>query len=407
MFRTEKNIQTVKEKLITADKKIGALPVFQSGFFDNFTVFPGFADVHVHLREPGFIYKEDIYSGSRAAARGGYTDICAMPNLNPVPDSLENLREELASIDKKAVIGVHPYGSLTVGERGEKLSDMESISPFVAAFSDDGRGLSDGKIMEQAMIKAKALGKIIAAHCEDMSLVRGGYVNDCEYARKHGHAGNAPESEWKQVERDICLAAKTGAAYHVCHISTKESAELIRQAKKDGIDVTCETAPHYLLLDDSMLVDSGNFKMNPPLRAKKDREALLEGLCDGTVDMIATDHAPHSAEEKSGGLKGSLMGVVGLETAFPVLYTGLVKNGIITLEKLIECLSENPRRRFSLPVTENDFSVWDLNTEYEIDPENFLSKGKSTPFAGKRVFGKCLMTVYGGKIVWSENSTER
>lgn len=371
----------------------------------NCVVFPGFVDVHVHLREPGFLYKETVATGSRAAARGGYTDICAMPNLNPTPDSSENLEIELDAIRRGAVIGVHPYGSITKGEYGGEVSDMEDVAADVVAFSDDGVGLNDRDVMRKAMIRAKKLGKIIAAHCEDKTLVGGGYINDGMYARTHGHRGISHESEYKPLARDIELAAETGCAYHVCHVSTKESVELIRQAKRGGVDITCETAPHYLTLDDSMLEEDGRFKMNPPLRSHEDRLALIEGIKNGTVDMIATDHAPHSAAEKSGGLADSLMGVVGLETAFPVLYTSLVKTGIIPLERLIQLISENPRRRFNIPAAEDSFSVWDLNKEYTINSANFLSMGKSTPFDGMKVTGKCVMTVYGGKIVWLENST--
>ena len=362
-------------------------------------ILPGFCDVHVHFREPGFSYKEDMRSGSMAAARGGYTAVCTMPNLNPTPDSDENLAIQEAAIKEKANIAVYPYGTITKGELGKEFSDMEAIAPRVIAFSDDGKGVQDATMMEEAMLRAKAMGKIIAAHCEVNDLLFGGYIHDGAYAKAHGHKGICSESEWKQIERDIELAAKTGVKYHVCHISTKESVSLIRDAKKSGVDITCETGPHYLVLDDSFLEEDGRFKMNPPLRAKEDKEALLEGLLDGTIDMIATDHAPHSAEEKGRGLAKSAMGVVGLETAFPVLYTDLVKTGILPIEKLVELMSTAPRKRFGI-TSDAGYCVWDIDEEYEIDPTAFLSMGRSSPFTGKKVFGKCLMTVYGGKTVW-------
>ena len=371
-----------------------------SSFLDSCAVFPGFVDVHVHLREPGFIYKETVASGTKAAARGGYTEVCSMPNLSPTPDSMENLKIQLDAIEKDAVIGVHPYGTITVGEKGEQLSDMDVIAPYVIGFSDDGRGVQNDNMMKEAMLTAKKLGKIIVAHCEVNELLRGGYIHDGEYAKKHDHKGICSESEWKQIERDIELIREIGCAYHVCHISTKESVDLIRKAKAEGLDITCETGPHYLLLDDSDLQEDGRFKMNPPLRSAADRLALIEGIKDGTIDMIATDHAPHSAEEKSRGLKSSLMGVVGLETAFPVMYTGLVKTGIITLEKLIDLLSTNARKRFNLPLSENDFSVWNLDKKYTVNPDDFLSMGKSTPFAGNEVFGECIMTVRDKKVAY-------
>ena len=365
----------------------------------DYTVFPGFADVHVHLREPGFSYKETIASGTRAAAHGGYTAVCAMPNLNPVPDSGEHLEVQEAAIAAGAVIHVYPYGAITVGEQGEALADLAALAPRVCGFSDDGRGVQSRAMMEAATVGAKALGKVIAAHCEDNSLLRGGYIHDGQYARTHGHKGICSESEWGPIARDLELAAKTGCKYHVCHISTKESVELIRQAKKSGVDVTCETGPHYLVLDDSCLREDGRFKMNPPLRDRSDREALVEGLRDGTIDMIATDHAPHSAEEKARGLARSAMGVVGIETAFPVVYTYLVKPGLVPLETVVNALTVNPRTRFGLPLGE-DFSVWDLEDRYTIDPETFLSLGRATPFAGMEVQGRNLLTVCGGKAVW-------
>ena len=368
--------------------------------FNNVYIFPAFCDVHVHFREPGFFYKETIKTGSLAAARGGYTDVCTMPNLNPVPDSVENIKEQIEIIEKDAAVRVHPYAAITVGEKGETLTDMKALAPYCVAFSDDGKGVQSEDMMRGAMLKAKALGKIIAAHCEDNSLLCGGYIHKGEYARLHGHKGICAESEWKPIERDLRIAKETGCKYHVCHISCKESVELIRKAKAEGVDVTCETAPHYLIFNDMDLKESGNFKMNPPIRSEEDRQALIKGLQDGTIDMIATDHAPHGYDEKSRGLENSLMGVVGLETAFPVLYTYLVKKGIITLEKLIELMSINPRRRFGITQTE-DICVYDLQSEYKIDPCEFKSKGKSTPFDGLTVAGKNLLTVCGGKAVWN------
>ena len=365
---------------------------------DNIYVFPAFCDVHVHFREPGFSYKETIYSGSRSAARGGYSDVCTMPNLDPVPDCYESIMEQRKIIERDAAVNVHPYASVTVGEKGEKLSDFDALSPLCIAFSDDGRGVQSEDMMRAAMIKAKSMGKIIAAHCEDNSLLNGGYIHDGEYARLHGHRGICSESEWRPIERDIRLAKETGCAYHVCHISCRESVELIRRAKADGVDITCETAPHYLVMNDMMLEEDGRFKMNPPIRSEDDRLALIEGIKDGTIDMIATDHAPHSAEEKSCGLEKSLMGVVGLETAFPVLYTYLVKEGIISLEKLIELMSVNPRKRFH--IKDSGICVYDLGKEYAIDPNEFETKGRSTPFSGRKVYGENIMTVIGGKIAW-------
>jgi len=368
----------------------------------DFVCFPGFADVHVHLREPGFFYKETIESGTKACARGGFTDVCSMPNLNPVPDSFENLKLELDIIKKDAVIGVHPFGSITKNEMGEELSDMEDMAPFAAGFSDDGRGVQSEEMMICAMEKAKRLGKIIVAHCEDNSLLNGGYIHDGEYARKNGHKGICSESEWGPIKRDIELVKKIGCSYHVCHISTKESVDLIRKAKKDGVDITCETGPHYLLLNDMNLKEEGRFKMNPPIRSEEDRLALIEGIKDGTIDMIATDHAPHSSEEKSKGLKESLMGVVGIETSFPLMYTNFVKTGIISLEKLMDLMCFNARKRFNIPLGDS-FTIWDLNNKYKINPKDFVSKGKSTPFEGTQVLGRCIITVKDGKIVWFNN----
>lgn len=365
----------------------------------KYIIVPGLCDVHVHFREPGFSYKETIASGSAAAAHGGYTAVCTMPNLDPVPDSAEHLQVQLDPIKRGAAIKVLPYGAITVGEKGEKLADMEAMSDKVCAFSDDGKGVQNDEMMREAMAKAKRLGKIIAAHCEDNSLLFGGYIHDGEYARMHGHRGISSESEYKQIERDLRLAEETGCAYHVCHISTKESVELIRQAKAHGVNVTCETAPHYLVLCDEDMQEDGRFKMNPPLRSREDKKALIEGIKDGTIDMIATDHAPHSAEEKGRGLEKSLMGIVGLETAFPVLYTELVMKNIITLDRLVELMSFKPKERFRID-TENDFAVFDISEAYKIDPEKFLSMGRATPFAGREVFGRCLLTVHNGKVVY-------
>ena len=375
---------------------------------NGINIFPGFTDVHVHLREPGFSYKETIKTGSMASARGGYTKVCSMPNLKPVPDCVENLKIQKDIICKDAVIDVHPFASITVGQNGEQLSDMEALSDMTSGFSDDGRGVQSENLMAEAMQKAKSLEKIIVAHCEDNSLLNGGYIHDGEYAAKNGHKGICSESEWKPIERDLKLAEKIGCKYHVCHISAKESVELIRNAKKSGIDVTCETAPHYLVFNDMMLKDCGSFKMNPPIRSESDRLALIEGIKDGTIDMIATDHAPHSAHEKSGGLEKSLNGIVGIETAFPVLYTKLVKENIITLEKLIELMSKNPNKRFFEENTLNigdkaNFTVFDLDEKYTINPDEFLSMGKSSPFDGLEVYGRCKMTVSNGKIVWRDN----
>ncbi len=367
---------------------------------DSTIILPGLCDVHVHFREPGFLYKETMASGSRAAARGGYTAVCTMPNLDPVPDSAEHLQVQLDAIDKDACIRVIPYGAITVGERGETLAALDDIADKVCAFSDDGRGVQDEAMMRRAMTEAKRLGKIVAAHCEVNDLLRGGYIHDGVYAAAHGHRGICSESEWGQIERDLKLAKEIGCAYHVCHISTKESVDLIRRAKAEGVDVTCETGPHYLTMCDEDLQEDGRFKMNPPLRSREDMQALIEGIKDGTIDMIATDHAPHSAEEKARGLEKSAMGVVGLETAFPVLYTKLVKTGIITLDRLIELMSTNPKKRFGIDTGE-DFTVFEIATPYTVNPEDFLTMGRATPFAGWEVYGKCLMTVHNGNVVYS------
>ena len=374
------------------------LSVFNSS---KYAIFPGFCDVHVHFREPGFSYKETVATGSRSAARGGYTAVCTMPNLNPVPDSIENLNIQRSLIETDACIHVYPYGAITVGEKGETLADIEGMAPYVCGFSDDGRGVQRDEMMRVAMIRAKSAGKMIVAHCEVNDLLRGGYIHDGEYAKLHGHRGICSESEWAQIARDIELIRETGCAYHVCHISTKESVDIIRKAKAEGLDITCETGPHYLVMNDMDLQEDGRFKMNPPIRGEEDRMALLEGILDGTIDMLATDHAPHSAEEKSRGLEKSVFGVVGLETAFPIMYTCLVKPGIMSMERLLDVMVNNPRTRFNLPLG-NDFSIWDLDAEYEVDPEEFASLGKASTFTGWKVQGRCKATVCDGKTVYKE-----
>ena len=384
---------------VQGDVAISSLQDILSSSVSEYGIFPGFCDVHVHLREPGFSYKETIKSGTQASARGGYTDVLSMPNLNPVPHNVDNMNLQREIIKRDAVIGVHPFASLTVDEKGETLSDIENLAPISIGYSDDGRGVQSESLMRSAMEKAKSLNKIISAHCEDNSLLEGGYIHKGEYALKHNHRGICSESEWGPIKRDLKLAKETGCKYHVCHISTKESVEIIRQAKKEGVDVTCETAPHYLVLNDMMLQDDGRFKMNPPIRSESDRLALIEGVLDGTIDMLATDHAPHSYEEKSKGLEKSLMGITGIETAFPIVYTKLVKTGVLPLELVIKMLTDNPRNRFGIK-DDGSLTVWDLSNQYKIDSNEFLSMGKATPFQGESVFGKCLMTVYGGKIVW-------
>ena len=381
---------------------IASIPDFEEKILNSteYSIFPGFCDVHVHFRQPGFSYKETILTGTKAAAHGGYTAVCTMPNLNPVPDSMEHLKEQLDIINKDAVINVYPYAAITVGQMGKELSDMEAMANSVIAFSDDGRGVQTEALMKEAMLKAKALGKMIVAHCEINSLLKGGYIHDGVYAKEHNHRGICSESEWGQIERDIKLCDETGCAYHVCHISCKESVQLIRDAKKSGVNISCETAPHYLVLDENDLREDGKFKMNPPLRSADDRLALIEGIIDGTIDMIATDHAPHSAEEKSRGLEKSAFGIVGIETAFPVLYSKLVKENIITLDKLIDLITINPRKRFNIPFN-NDITVWDLNEAYAINPDSFLSMGKATPFENMQVYGKCMLTIANGKVAYN------
>ena len=367
---------------------------------NKYFLIPGFADVHVHLREPGFFMKETILTGGKASARGGYTSVCTMPNLNPVPDSYEHLKVQLDIIERDSVIDIFPYGSITIEEKGEMLSNVDELKDHVIAFSDDGRGIQEEELMRQAMLKAKSVNKMVVAHCEVNDLLHGGYIHAGTYAKQHNHKGICSESEYKQIERDLRLSKETGCAYHVCHISTKESVELIRKAKAEGVNVTCETAPHYLILDENDLKEEGRFKMNPPLRSKEDKEALIEGIKDGTIDMIATDHAPHTEEEKSRGLEKSPFGIVGIETAFPLLYTYLVKTGVITLEKLIDLLVKNPRERFNIPY--NGYSIWCLEEESVIDSKDFLSKGKSTPFEGFKIYGVNYLTVSHNKVVYKK-----
>ncbi len=368
----------------------------------SYTLVPGFIDVHVHLREPGFCYKETIETGTKACARGGYTAVCSMPNLNPVPDSPGNLQVQLDAINKDAVINVYPYGAITVGQKGEQLADLEGMMQAFA-FSDDGRGVQSDEMMEQAMLTAKRLGKVIVAHCEVNDLLKGGYIHEGNYAKSHGHKGICSESEWAQVARDLKLVEKTGVSYHVCHVSTKESVELIRQAKAKGLDVTCETAPHYLVMCQDDLQEDGRFKMNPPLRDKADQEALIQGVMDGTIEMIATDHAPHSAEEKSRGLSGSAFGIVGIETAFSVMYTHFVKTGKMTMEHLLNLLVYNARKRFNLPLG-NDFSIWKLDEQFVVDPAQFLSKGKATPFENHTLYAVNYLTVVDGKVAYKKEN---
>ena len=373
--------------------------------FSNCLILPGFCDVHVHLREPGFCYKETVASGTASAARGGYTAICSMPNLNPVPDSKAHLDVQLAAIRKDAKIAVYPYGSLTVNEAGEEMADLDAMAADAIAFSDDGKGIQNEEMMRNLMLRAKKLGKLVVAHCEDNSLLHGGYIHDGVYAKEHNHRGICSESEWGPIARDLKLAKETGCAYHVCHISTKESVDLIRAAKREGVNVTCETAPHYLVLCDKDLQEDGKFKMNPPLRSASDRDALIEGILDGTIDMIATDHAPHSAEEKARGLEKSAFGIVGLETAFPIMYTAFVKTGKMTLERFVELMCLNPRKRFGI-TTDVGYTVWNVEKEYVINPNEFATLGRATPFAGRCVYGENLLTVYNGSVVYSKNKME-
>ena len=402
-----KQNQETKQDAVLVDGMLHFLDSFDDtvsvssdgGTVYNCLILPGFCDAHVHLREPGFSYKETVASGTASAARGGFTAVCSMPNLNPVPDSREHLDVQLEAIARDARIAVYPYGSLTVGQRGETVSELDAMAPLVPGFSDDGKGIQSADMMRELMVRAKALGRVVVAHCEDNSLLFGGYIHDGVYARAHGHKGICSESEWGPIKRDLDLLRETGAAYHVCHISTKESVELIRRAKAEGLDVTCETAPHYLTMCDEELLEDGRFKMNPPIRSREDRDALVEGILDGTIDMIATDHAPHSREEKSRGLAGSAFGVVGLETSFPVMYTEFVRTGRMRMERLLDLMCYNARRRFSLNA-DVGYSVWEVETPYTVDPKEFLSMGHATPFEGRTVFGRNLLTVYNGRIVY-------
>ena len=389
----------------------GGVPVVPIVSVENCIVSPGFADVHVHLREPGFSYKEQILTGTRAAARGGYTTVCSMPNVNPAPDTFDHLWQQLTIIGRDARVRVLPYGCITMGQKGEgSLVDFAALAPYVAGFSDDGRGVQSESTMREAMARIATVGGILAAHCEQNDLLRGGYIHDGLYARAHGHRGIPSESEWRPIERDLRLARETGCKYHVCHVSCKESVDLIRRAKAEGVDVTCETAPHYLLLCDEDLQEDGRFKMNPPLRSRADRDALVAAALDGTIDMIATDHAPHSIEEKSRGLEKSAMGVVGLECAFAVLYTSLVRTGAMPLTRLLQMLTDAPRERFGLPPMtmdagqQADLTVLDLNREWTVNPDDFLSLGRATPFAGAHVHGSCELTLVGGETVWQRST---
>ena len=404
---SKKDIVIENDTITKVEDSIDATSFDNVYYLDNLFLLPGFIDVHTHLREPGFIYKETIKTGTMAGARGGYTSICSMPNLNPTPDCFENLKLQLDAIKKDAVINVYPYGTITKGEIGEELANFEEMKDFVIAFSDDGKGVQNEKMMLKAMENAKKLNKKIVAHCEENSLLNGGYIHDGEYAKLHGHRGICSQSEWQPIKRDIELVEKSGCQYHVCHVSAKESVEAIRQAKQKGLPVTCETGPHYLTLTDMDIEEHGRFKMNPPIRAKEDRDALIEGIKDGTIDMIITDHAPHSEEEKSRGLEKSAMGVVGLEVAFPVLYTNLVKKNIITLEKLVELMNVNPRKIFGIGTEikvgqKADLTIYDLEENYNIDSSKFVSMGKATPFDGNNVYGKCKMTIVSGKIVYND-----
>ena len=398
IFCVSKGLPYICNPMKNAHSYGTSIETYKSG--TDIIVCPAFCDVHVHFREPGFSYKETIRSGSMAAAAGGYSCVCTMPNLDPCPDTPGHLEEQLAIIRRDAVVDVRPYAAITMGRKGLEVVDVAALKGSCVAFSDDGSGVQDEAVMRRAMETIADNGCILAAHCEDNSLLRGGYIHDGRYAAAHGHRCICSESEWGQIARDLRIAGETGCAYHVCHISTKESVDVIRRAKDRGVDVTCETGPHYLVLCEDDLKEEGRFKMNPPLRSAEDRAALIEGLKDGTIDMIATDHAPHSAEEKSRGLEGSAMGVVGLETSFPVLYTALVRKGIISLEKLVELMSIAPRRRFRIEETAGSHAVFDIAHPYIIDSSRFVSKGHSTPFDGMEVYGRCLETVVDGKTIY-------
>ncbi len=395
----EKIVRILRGDTITSDDPEAV--IFQ---MDNHLVTYGLCDVHVHLRQPGFEAKETIATGSQAAMMGGYTAVCAMPNLNPIPDTVEHIGEEIKHIKNDAAIKVYPYASITIDRKGRQLVDMEALRPYAVAFSDDGSGVQSEEMMRKAMEEAARLDVIIAAHCEVNDLLKGGYIHDGEYCRANGHKGICSESEWGQIARDLKLAEETGCRYHVCHISTKESVALIRDAKQRGVKVTCETGPHYLVFTDADLKDEGRFKMNPPIRSRADRDALIEGIKDGTIDCIATDHAPHTADEKSRGLKGSAMGVVGLETAFGVCYTHLVKTGIISLHRLMQLMTLNPRRIFGLEVEgKADFAIFDLQKKWTVDTSKFASMGKSTPFDGMELTGKPAKIIFEGNLVSTDN----
>lgn len=404
-----------KTDLLVADGKIEAIgesltadettEVFDA---EGCIVTYGLADVHVHLREPGYSVKETIATGTRAAARGGVTTVCSMPNLQPAPDAPETIAVQQQMIDEQSVIEVQPFATISKARERRELAEIETLRPLSVGYSDDGNGIQTEELMREAMQRIAAVDGIIAAHCEDDSLLHAGYIHDGEYARQHGHKGICSESEWGPIKRDVKLAEEEGCRYHVCHISTKESVEIIREAKRNCSHISCETAPHYLVLCDADLKEEGRFKMNPPLRAAEDRTALIEGIKDGTIEVIATDHAPHTAEEKSRGLKGSAMGIVGIETSFAICYTHLVRKGVITIEKLIALMSENPRRIFrlggALKVGERaDIAVFDITKPYTIDTNEFLSMGKATPFEGEEVYGRCVLTLFNGEKVWSEN----
>ena len=404
-----------KADVLVADGKIAAIGEMltadaETEVFDaeGCIVTYGLADVHVHLREPGYSAKETITTGTRASARGGVTTVCSMPNLQPAPDAPETIAVEQQMIDEQAVIEVLPFATISSHRAGRELADIEALRPLSVGYSDDGNGIQTEPLMREAMKRVAAVDGIIAAHCEDDSLLHAGYIHDGEYARTHGHKGICSESEWGPIKRDVVLAEEEGCRYHVCHISTKESVEIIREAKQKCAHISCETAPHYLVLCDADLKEEGRFKMNPPMRAAEDKAALIEGIKDGTIEVIATDHAPHTAEEKSRGLKGSMMGIVGIETSFAICYTHLVRKGVITIEKLIALMSENPRRIFRLggamQVGERaDIAVFDITKPYTIDTAEFLSMGKATPFEGEEVYGRCMLTLFGGEKVWIEN----
>ena len=400
---------SIEEGLIVAigEEPTAAMQVINLA---NRYLVPGLVDVHVHLREPGFEYKETVATGTAAAARGGYTLVCSMPNLNPAPDSMEHLQVQLSAIERDAVVKVIPYGCITKGQKGGgEPADMAAMAPYVVGYSDDGRGVQQDEDMRRAMAEAKSLGKPIVAHCEVNELLKGGYIHEGAYAEKHGHRGICSESEWAQVERDIALVRETGCQYHVCHVSTKESVELVRKAKAEGLRVSCETGPHYLVFCDADLQEEGRWKMNPPIRSAEDRAALIAGLQDGTIEVLATDHAPHSAEEKGRGLEKSAMGIVGLECAFGALYTHLVEKGVLSLENLIDLMSVYPRRLFGfgggIAVGEKaDLTVLDLTESYCVEPEQFLSKGKATPFAGQTLRGRAVQTWVDGVAVYTETT---